>query len=354
MDEPLHIEIRKFQRPISDSKSIAAYQQGNGVVIQIWEGDKLLIHEALTYEGYVTFRTEHPQYQLPNYPPPNINMDREPGGTNANGNTIGRVVGETSSSGIPATEANTPPAPETEGEEGWWASASPWVHGTLDGLGFIPGLGALPDGFNAFIYAIEGDLENASLAVFAAIPVIGDAAKAGVLVGKTVRKVGSNTTRETIKGAGKIPKQRGNGGQGKRKRNTDKCKPLENGLPGIDYRGGKHSKIRKGGKKFTPPRESHHMPAASAYSRVNGRIIKPANMPTIQMDKADHMLTASWGNGLPAQSYRLEQERLIKSGKPGYTAAMMMDIADIRAKFGDKYDSAITQMIAWAACKGYI
>lgn len=77
-------------------------------------------------------------------------------------------------------------------------------------------------------------------------------------------------------------------------------------------------------------------------------------MPTIQMDEADHMLTKSWGSRLSAKNYRLEQERLIKSGKAGYRTAMMLDIADIREKFGDKYDPAIAQMVAWAACKGYI
>lgn len=31
----------------------------------------------------------------------------------------------------------------------------------------------------------------------------------------------------------------------------------------------------------------------------------------------------------------------------------MMDITDIRAKFGDKYDGAIAQYLAWAKCKGF-
>lgn len=31
-----------------------------------------------------------------------------------------------------------------------------------------------------------------------------------------------------------------------------------------------------------------------------------------------------------------------------------MDIDDIRDKFGGKYDTAIAQMLARAACKGYI
>jgi len=33
---------------------------------------------------------------------------------------------------------------------------------------------------------------------------------------------------------------------------------------------------------------------------------------------------------------------------------MAMDILDIKAKFGDKYDEAITEMILWSICKGYL
>jgi len=33
---------------------------------------------------------------------------------------------------------------------------------------------------------------------------------------------------------------------------------------------------------------------------------------------------------------------------------MMMDIVDIRKKFGNNYDSAIAQMMAYAKCKGHV
>lgn len=356
MSEPLNIEISKFQRSIGNNQSIATYQQGDGVVVQLWKGQELLYSDLLTYNEYATYRADVPEYGLPNYPPPTLYNDRETGGTTANGNTIGRVVGEAAKAEVPATSANPPPEVESE-KESWWKKTSPWVHGTLDGLGFVPGLGAVPDGINAFIYVVEGDIENASLAAFAAIPVIGDAAKGGVLVGKAANKISKRTSQEVIDGAAKSKNKAthgSNGGKGKKKQQQDKCKPLENGLPGDNYRGGKHSRIRKGGSNYTPPRESHHMPAASAYSKINGKPIAPGNMPTIQMDKDDHKLTASWGNSNSAKMYRLEQERLIKSGKTGYMQAMTLDIIDIRSKFGDKYDSAIAQMLTWSKCKGYL
>lgn len=93
-------------------------------------------------------------------------------------------MGETASTALPAVQANPPAEVETEEEESWWSIASPWVHGGLDALGFVPGLGAIPDIINAGIYAVEGDAVNAGLSGVGAIPIFGDAVKGGVLVGK--------------------------------------------------------------------------------------------------------------------------------------------------------------------------
>jgi hypothetical protein len=132
------------------------------------------------------------------------------------------------------------------------------------------------------------------------------------------------------------------------------CNALQAGVPGPGHRGGRHGSIRKGGNGYDPPRESHHMPADSAYDKINGSNVSSDSKPAIQMDKSDHERTASWGRSKAAEAYRDTQSALIKQGKAGYLAAMMMDIADIRAKFGDKYDGAILQVIAWAKCMRYI
>lgn len=124
------------------------------------------------------------------------------------GNTIGRVVGETAPAAVPASRANPPIEAETEEEQSWWKSASPWVHGGLDVLGFVPGLGAIPDLINAGIYAAEGDAVNASLSAVAAIPFAGDAIKGGVLVGKGAHHLGSEVAQQTAQRTAKEAAER--------------------------------------------------------------------------------------------------------------------------------------------------
>jgi hypothetical protein len=63
------------------------------------------------------------------------------------------------------------------------------VHGALDIAGFIPVLGAIPDGVNAVIYAAEGDWANAGLSAIAMIPAWGDGVKLAEMGGKTVIKM---------------------------------------------------------------------------------------------------------------------------------------------------------------------
>jgi hypothetical protein len=148
----------------------------------------------------------------------------------------------------------------------------------------------------------------------------------------------------------------GGGGKDKnaKENTTDPCKVFEDGVPGDGYRGGKHGKIKEGGYSYDPKRESHHMPADATYSTLDGKSISTDLKPAIQMDKADHHKTASWGSGQSANAYRNTQAALIRSGKSGFMQAIMMDIVDIRSKFGDKYDAAIAQYLTWAKCKGYI
>lgn len=67
------------------------------------------------------------------------------------------------------------------------------VHGALDLAGFIPALGAIPDGINASIYVLEGDWANAGLSAVAALPAVGDGIKAASMAGKAVIKVEAKT-----------------------------------------------------------------------------------------------------------------------------------------------------------------
>jgi hypothetical protein len=62
------------------------------------------------------------------------------------------------------------------------------VHGALDIAGFIPVLGAIPDGINAGIYAVEGDWVNAGISVVAMVPLWGDGVKLASIGGKATIK----------------------------------------------------------------------------------------------------------------------------------------------------------------------
>ncbi|MBL3573372.1 hypothetical protein JMK10_16855 [Rhodovulum sulfidophilum] len=87
--------------------------------------------------------------------------------------------------------------------------------------------------------------------------------------------------------------------------------------------------------------DSHHTPAkANSY-------LDPQLGPAIQMDPADHALTASYRKPRTA-AYMRAQKSLVDNAN--FMGALMMDVADIRSKFGDKYDAAIAQMTTYAAC----
>ncbi|MFE3496148.1 polymorphic toxin-type HINT domain-containing protein [Streptomyces sp. NPDC059175] len=104
------------------------------------------------------------------------------------------------------------------------------------------------------------------------------------------------------------------------------------------YRGGlyKYQKDPATGRNV-PGTEINHMPPNS----ING--VPRDRGPAIQMDKADHYQTASWGRSREAMDYRARQQTLIDQGD--YRGAIQMDIDDIQSKFGTKYDNAIREMI---------
>jgi len=101
---------------------------------------------------------------------------------------LGPLEGESAFGPVQAT--NPPVVPETPEEKAWlgslWESASPWVHGTLDVVGLIPGLGEIADGSNAIIYAAEGNSVDAGLSAGAMIPFLGWGATGGKIVKKVI------------------------------------------------------------------------------------------------------------------------------------------------------------------------
>lgn len=80
---------------------------------------------------------------------------------------------------LPVVQFPKPPpiaVVEEEDGGGWLGKI---VHGGLDAAGFFPGLGAIPDLLNAGIYLAEGKGGDALWSVGAAVPLVGDGAKAG-------------------------------------------------------------------------------------------------------------------------------------------------------------------------------
>ncbi len=118
------------------------------------------------------------------------------------------------------------------------------------------------------------------------------------------------------------------------------ARPTDDLVPEVTQLGGAHSEVR-GLSGY----EAHHMPANS---------ISPLSIgegPSLAMLPEDHRLTASWGSSPAAQAYRQAQANLIAQGN--FQAAQQMDIADVRSKFGSKYDAGIQQMLNYSRSKGY-
>ncbi|WP_254712250.1 polymorphic toxin-type HINT domain-containing protein [Streptomyces sp. TRM64462] len=96
--------------------------------------------------------------------------------------------------------------------------------------------------------------------------------------------------------------------------------------------GGKYGDLQPAGAG----KEINHIPAnsSSPLSKYSG--------PSIRMDYADHRAVYSTGSSLASQAWRMRQRELIDAGD--FRGAIQMDVDDIRARFGSKYDEAITEM----------
>lgn len=71
------------------------------------------------------------------------------------------------------------------------------------------------------------------------------------------------------------------------------------------------------------------------------------------MDYADHRALSSTSRQT-SHPTSIAQRNLANSGPAGFFAAMMTEIVEVRAKFGDKYDPAIGWMLLYAKCMGFI
>ncbi|MFD1747408.1 hypothetical protein ACFSE1_18215, partial [Rhizobium helianthi] len=140
-----------------------------------------------------------------------------------------------------------------------------------------------------------------------------------------------------------------------KRRFKDPCDYLAKGNPNGKgpYRGGSYAGV-PGSKPLGL--ESHHMPPKSSYpSWLVDEIGGINRMPSMQMDKTDHLDTASHGTkGFDGIEYRLEQKRLIESGN--YREALARDFRDARRIAREegnprKYNEAMLEASAYLKCR---
>ncbi|MFM9924879.1 hypothetical protein VLK31_17940 [Variovorax sp. H27-G14] len=199
-----------FTRSVGAGGRLVGYNHADSVSLLYFPSDLGPAQNTwnMSHAQYEALRQEKPTLELPELKPPEL-KPRKPG-TNANGNTLGTVVGETPSTAAKAQQANPEVQPETPKEQSWWGSwGSAITHTVLDVGGVIPVVGIFSDGANAAIYAAEGDYANAAISGASAaanlVPGGGIAAKAGKIAIKGALKGGE---RVGIKQAEKLLAER--------------------------------------------------------------------------------------------------------------------------------------------------
>ncbi|TWR86187.1 hypothetical protein FJD38_21305 [Pseudomonas saxonica] len=175
MTEPLEINISKSFVEYG-GKQWATYESGGGVTVQIWKGQQLEQQQNLSYADYALFREKAPEIGLRAYPDPAL---RPKGGTSANGNTLGRVVGQTAPTAVPAQQGNPPIEVESEEEGITGEQVLDGIQLGLDVVGLIPVVGEVADIASAAVSVVRGDYVGAGLSLLSAIPFLGYAGTAG-------------------------------------------------------------------------------------------------------------------------------------------------------------------------------
>ncbi|VVN92577.1 polymorphic toxin type 15 domain-containing protein [Pseudomonas fluorescens] len=201
MAEPLKINISKSFVDYG-GKQWATYENGGGVTVQVWKDQQLELQRDLSYADYAVFREQASAIKLRDYPDPTLSRK---GGTNANGNTLGRVVGETASAEVPASEANPPVEAETEAEAVTGAQILDGIQLGLDVVGLVPVFGEVADIANAGVSAARGDYVGAGLSMLSAIPFVGYLGTAGKATryGAKVAEASGKAAKEAAEKAAK-------------------------------------------------------------------------------------------------------------------------------------------------------
>lgn len=139
---------------------------------------------------------------------------------------------------------------------------------------------------------------------------------------------------------------------------VDSTKCTVGSFPGRIFRGGNYRKLMT--RSWIDPRqkfrvERHHIIAASTIKKEKASLpvgMTRSNAPAIQMEKADHKLTQSWGSGTKAKKYQEAQEQLVREGK--IEEAFQGEYEYIKSVFPGKYDQALDEMIDDALSRGFL
>jgi len=273
------------------------------------------------------------------------------------GNTVGIVQGQSPGKATSAKKANPAAAPETPAEKSWWQRASPWVHGALDVLGFVPGLGAIPDIANAGIYALEGNAEEALWSLAAAVPGAGDAAKLGRLGVKAGKELVQRAEKELAQRAEKELAQKAKKkAAGKKKKPPDKKPPDKK--DGGQVKGGPCDHLMKGnpngkgryrggafkGLKGTNEVPRHHIPPKSLFHEDDQGIV-----PSVQMDVNDHKKTHTWGSSHYSKAWHDHLHGLIKE-HGNWDEAMRQGLLDLERTGGVKNAEGGKELMEFYKC----
>ncbi|MEU1087685.1 DUF6531 domain-containing protein [Streptomyces sp. NPDC005576] len=96
--------------------------------------------------------------------------------------------------------------------------------------------------------------------------------------------------------------------------------------------------------------EINHIPAKASYSHLDAAGFRTSKNgggagmgPSIRMDAEDHRELSSTGSSKESDEWRERQRQFIDAGH--WDQAMKMDIDEIRALYGDKYDTHIKDMV---------
>lgn len=190
-------------RVAPNGNNLTLFQRADGVRLNVWSPDNQteLASGMLSYDEYAKLRKDNPELNLPDWQPPKV---RQPG-TNANGNTVGRVVGQAGGSGKPAAQSNPPVEPESDNEGVTGEKVLDGLQLGLDAVGLIPGVGEFADLANAGVSALRGDFVGAGLSLAAAIPFVGWGATTAKVGRKGLHAVETTAEAAAKKGAKETP-----------------------------------------------------------------------------------------------------------------------------------------------------